>query len=171
MKQIFFLLVIILGINRPAFCHPADHPCEPGQITEQGCQEITPGLGLDNPAFFEAHRQYWHCRRTLVTEETVDYAICVGAVQEMEAQLGLPVEEGSQTVLGYWNLIPAHPELDRPGDPSRAYGQLDACNATKVVFNWYKYACAARRAELSAQLSAAVNKPAPVCPPRKPPRR
>lgn len=150
----------------PGVClaHPVDDPCPEGKKTTDGCQPVIKELGLANPEFFKAHKAYWHCRRELVVEDIVPYAKCIGKVQELQALLGLPVDEGANGLLEYWDVIPAHPELDEPGNPEVPRGQLEACEATRSIAGAIKYNCESTRQFLSWMVSNIVTKPAPICP-------
>lgn len=121
--------------------HPVDMPCGVGQVTEDGCQPVVSALGLDNPEFELAHRAYWHCRRLLVVKDTVSIAELYGQVKLRRAELSFPplFPIHPEEFLNYWNIIPAHPELDFPGEAWRAYEQLDACEATRVNADYIRY--------------------------------
>ena len=168
MRKFWILLLVLIPAS--ALAHPADAPCPPGGHTEDGCQPIISSLQLDNPDFFAAHKAYWHCRRELVVDELMTVAKCVGGNIEKARVLGedyLP--SGSESALiEYWNLIPAHPELDQldSGDIQknidRANIQRDACELTRSIAGAVIQECAAKSAVYSRRIVAALNKK-PVC--------
>ena len=100
--------VILFAFVRAAFAHDVDLLCRPDQATEDGCQENTPGMGLDNPEFFKAHKSYWHCRRELVVEDIVGIAQCVGERRGLRVALGEPdvLTESEAALLSYWKIWP-----------------------------------------------------------------
>jgi len=136
-----------------AHAHPVDDPCPPGFDTEDGCQPVVAALGLSDPAFFAAHKSYWHCRREIVVSDIVPYAVCVGKIQELESLLyGYVISSGHPNIMGYWNVIPAHPELDFPGQVWRADEQRLACDANRAIIQYHIYLCNFYRAQLRGAL-------------------
>ena len=151
MKILALLLVLLPTL---AHAHPADLQCAPGLDSDDHCQPPLHSLGLDDPNVFESHRQYWHCRRFLVTHETVAIAECVGAIQSLGALVGINYQPSTDeaALLGYWDLIPAHPEFDLldEGDPkanmTKMDGQTAACIETRAVAQGVLLNCNAKRA-------------------------
>lgn len=149
-SKLLFLLLILPSL---ALAHPVDDPCGPGQDTEDGCQPVIAALGLDDPAFFAAHKAYWHSRRLLVTDAIIPYAICVGAVQELEYDLyGFSFTTGAPNIMDYWKVIPAHPELDFPGQVWRAEEQKIAADANISIIQYHVYLCNSYKSALRAAL-------------------
>lgn len=140
-KMKTLLTVALILVPTMSFAHDVDHICAPGLVTEDGCQPATPELGLDNPEFATAHGRYWHCRRNLVVTDTVAIAQLYGQVKLRRAELGVepmfPIVP--EEFLTYWNTIPAHPELDFPGQVWRAEEQTLACEATRVNAGYIRY--------------------------------
>jgi hypothetical protein len=163
MKLWVCLAALFMPVN--VWAHDVDSLCGPGETTEDGCQENTPGLGFDDPEYFAAHKSYWHERRKLAVG-IVEYGICVGAVQELQAQLGEAIDPGVVALLRYWDVVPAHPELDFPGETWRPLEQAEAARATLGILEYHIWHCSQHRSWLAQRVSAAVNK---VCP-KKPKR-
>lgn len=108
-------LLILLLFPAVALAHPAEDICVyPKMTSADGCQPALKSLLLDNPAYYTAHRAYWHCRRELVSIDTVTVAKCVGANQALSSLLGKTYQQSvlEKGFLNYWNVVPAHPEFD-----------------------------------------------------------
>jgi len=106
------------------------------------CQDPAPHLGLDDPNMMTCHRRYWHFRRQLVATIGL-YNNCVGRVRELiniynqahgQAQVcdidthefnpACPV--GDVGVKNYWDIVPAHVIVDKPGDLAHCEAQVEA---------------------------------------------
>lgn len=157
------MLACALMLPAVAAAHDADKLCRPDQITEDGCQENTPGLHLDDPAFFAAHKGYWHSRRNLAVE-IVDLGFCSGRRAELQETLSVePVNRGEGPLLHYWDVIPAHPELDELGTPLmvwRAQQQTIASEATRSITGVLTGICEYELNALRAELYRRLVKPA-----------
>lgn len=159
------LFVIFLMCNmyccQTAAAHPVDDLCV-NNIWNDKCQPPVAALGFDKPEFFAAHKSYWHCRRSLVVQDIVPYGSCSGAVAELEDLLNVPQNErywAEPGVLSYWNEIPAHPELDYPGEAWRPLQQLKACNATRELFGTNLFFCTQRLWELRKRMDELLERP------------
>lgn len=164
-KSAFLILLVILPSIAAA--HPIDDPCLPGKFTEDSCQPRHSFMGLDNDAFFAAHKGYWHCRREL-NEDIRIYSECVGGVNDLQGLLGLAEFKPEPAILNYWNVLPAHPELDYPGQVWRPVTQMLACEATRAIASLFLNTCELKRAELAEKARQAI-KPM-VCPTKRPRR-
>ncbi len=123
------IAVVVLAASS-AMAHPADDPCPSDTRVSFGCQVVAnaPHLGLQDPAFFKLHKQYWHCRREL--EGTLKkYAGCVGAVNSAYRKRGWPEISGEPGCMNYHEIIPATPIVELPGDFVNARQQIEACEA------------------------------------------
>lgn len=150
MRTLFVLMAMFPAV---VLGHPVDDACPPGGRTEDGCQPVIAALGLDDPAFFAAHKAYWHCRREIVVDDIVPYAQCVGEVRELERRrYGAAFSTGAENIMNYWNVIPAHPELDFPGAVWRADEQRVACEANRSIIQYHIYLCRFYRDQLRAAL-------------------
>lgn len=121
-RQFPSFLGILFILLLPTFCyaHPVDK-----------LQEPVPELGLDNPEFFECHFDYWHCRRNL-NELGVEYSKCVGAVRTLHNMLGFPPPFVEETIVHYFDVVPAHPVVDRPGDMDNCKAHINACESSHI---------------------------------------
>lgn len=88
-----------------------------------------PHLGLDDPEFFQCHFDYWHCRREL-NEQIRQYSECVGQARALHSILRLGPVPILEEFLNYWDVIPAHPIEDAPGDVPHCKAHIVACEAT-----------------------------------------
>lgn len=131
------LLALLLLVPSVAFAHPVDLPCPQGG---EACQEPQAHLGLSDPEFFECHREYWHHRRQ-VNETIRKYSQCIGAVNEQHRLRGWPPVEPNETVLNYWDVIPAHPVVDYAGDMFLCEAQLESAIFTDLLFSGWTSAC------------------------------
>ena len=132
------LLICILLLSTVAKAHPADDACPPGENSVDGCQPLT--NGLDNPEFYALHRAYWHERR-LLNKTIQDYAQCIGAVRERQLiNYGEAFTTGSQEILTYWFIIPAHPVIDE-GTLHFAKDSVQAAIDTNSIFQVHLYFC------------------------------
>lgn len=122
-----------------AQAHPVDLPCPQGG---EACQEPAAHLGLNNPDFFECHRQYWHHRRE-VNETIRQYSECIGAVNAHHYMRGWPPVAPQETVLNYWDVIPAHPVVDQAANLPYCQAQLDSAIFTDWLFSGWTEACKA----------------------------
>lgn len=160
----WFIIALTLIPSR-ALCHPVDMPCEVGQLSEDGCQPLNPWLGLDNPDFYEAHRVYWHCLRELVVDYTVSVAELYGKVKQRREDLNVPPmfpHVHPEEFLTYWNIIPAHPELDFPGEAWRPQALTRACEGTAFNAEYIRYYLQYELDRLNEQFA---EKQKPVAPP------
>lgn len=127
-------LIFVLLLPVVAFAHDADNLCPAG--TEPfGCQPAEPHLQLDDPDFAACHKTYWHHRREL--EAVVrDYGACLASIWALETwnygQATYPVLY--PTVLNYWDIIPAHPVVDRAGDLDWCYLSVNTAIRGKAIF-------------------------------------
>lgn len=154
-----FIGSVLIAYPGWAVAHPVDNLCEPGKHTEDGCQEATPGLHLEDPEFFAAHKAYWHCRRNL-NLMIRDYASCISEVRLLQTQLGEPNRYvGNSDLLNYWSVIPAHPELDFPGELWRPVQQKKACDDTCDVLDAWFWECVELRNKLAPMVDALISKP------------
>lgn len=131
-----FLLLLLL-FPSTVIAHPVDLPCPQGGAS---CQEPHVHLGLNDPVFFECHRLYWHHRRVL-NEVIRRYSECAGKVKFQHQLLGWAPPLLEQMVLTYWDVIPAHPVVDRAGDLPYCEAQLDAAVYTEELFGGWTSAC------------------------------
>jgi hypothetical protein len=158
-------LVILLG--GVASAHPVDDLCPPGRKTEDGCQIMVSALGFDNPEFYAARKGYWHCRRDLVSEDIVGIAQCVGGNLAVAAHLGESylMSVGETALLTYWNVIPAHPELDYLDSRDiavsieRARAQRGACDLTREIAAAVLYFCREKNALLHRRMIVKNSRP------------
>lgn len=159
--------ILFLGLmccGEPAAAHPVDDLCVGGKWDDK-CQPPVAALGFDKPEFFAAHKKYWHCRRALVVEDIVPYGACSGAVSELEELLKIPSGEryiSEPGILEYWNVIPAHPELDYPGEAWRPLEQLRSCDATRELASVVLWFCHQRLSWLKSLAATELEKPAVV---------
>lgn len=164
----YYIFITMLTVSSEAsHAHPVDDPCPPEKVTEDGCQPTHGFMGLNSPEFFRAHKKYWHCRREL-NKVIRDYSACVGATKDAESVLGFDYLIVSTELLNYWDVIPAHPELDYPGEVWRAESQTEACDATRAIGEFYLIGCEAYRQQLRQKIAAEVWK---VCPVEKKPKK
>lgn len=152
------LLVIFLLLPSLVFAHPVDRE-----------REREPHLGLNDDAFFACFIEHWHCRREL--EDLVTrYAVETGKQQARREDLGLSPALYDGDVLDYFQVVPAEPITERPGDIPNCKAHTAACVETTKIFQQrldyleYLNTLGARA------VAERINKPAPICPAR-PPRR
>lgn len=178
MSRTAFLSAIVAGglfwllvFTAIAHAHPVDDLCAPGLHTEDGCQPIIHSLYLSTPEFFAAHKRYWHCRRRLAVDDIGMIAGCVDGNTVLSTLLGETYQEnlGEKALREYWNVIPAHPELDYidEGDVQksveRADAQTGACELTRMIAGAVLWQCRQKQMVLIGRIQAAMIKRPPVC--------
>lgn len=126
----FALLAIIIMIaGGRANAHPQDRDL---------INKNYSALGFNDPVFAECWFDYWHERRQFVLK-TVEYAQCVGALEELVYQKGYNpavLNIVRHDILNYWEVIPAVPVLEAHAqlgptgiDPKNGASRLDYCKA------------------------------------------
>lgn len=158
MKSLLFLACLIPTV---AFAHDADKPCRPDQITEDGCQPVLEYLCLDKKEFFDAHKDYWHGRRSL-NKKIQTYASYIAKNQQLQWFLGEPVTNGVAAIINYWDVIPAHPELDFRCDVEKVKGQTRAANETAIIVDVLTWFAQSENEQLGLRLWGSINK-SPLC--------
>lgn len=119
MKRVTYVtLLLLLVSSTDALAHPVDDQQEPLHH-----------LGLDDPEFFACHKHYWHCRREL-NAQIREYSECIGEAKAINSILGWPEPLALVAFRDYWDVIPAHPIEDRPGDVAYCEAHIQACELT-----------------------------------------
>lgn len=163
-KLLWFVIAAALFLfnSQLAHAHSADDLCVfPNLHTEDGCKPVVVALMMNVPIFHAAVKTYWHCRRPMVTEDTVQIAESVGAKYQMATLLKENYEEKLEetSVLTYWNRIPAHPEFDEldSGDVAknilRVAGQTGACILGRAINAGVLYRARLDEAEMAARIA------------------
>lgn len=122
MRKLSLFCVLILVFCSSAAAHPVDRE-----------REREPHLGLDDDAFFACFVEHWHCRRELEAL-VVDYAIETGAQNARRQDLGYPLGAYDADVLDYFQVVPAEPITERPGDIANCKAHTAACVETTKIF-------------------------------------
>lgn len=146
-------ILVLLLFPSLAFAHPADDACPPGIDSSGDCQPVVAALHLDNQDFFVARHTYWHCRRNLVTVETMRLGMCVGANQWLSALLGETYQETvmEEAICKYWNVVPSAPEFDKldtgniADSITQTNAETDACDLTRAIAAAVSGECEAKR--------------------------
>ena len=98
-------------------------------------------LKFDNEEFFELWFDYWHERRLLV-KDMGEYIRCVGGIQSMYRILGWGEFNGEDFgITTYWDLIPAIPLEEKPGDLDNARAHIEAGINTRSIFQFHLLYC------------------------------
>jgi len=124
------LILLILLLPSVVFAHDVDKE-----------QEREKHLGFQNEEFFEAWFAYWHERRGLV-KDMLAYSDCVGGIKTSYRVLGWgEFTGGSPDILTYWDLVPAIPLVEKPGDMHNAAEHLKAALTGRAIFQGHVQAC------------------------------
>ena len=133
-KMRYFITSIMIScmvFSSVAFAHTVDRED----------QKRVKHLGLDDPEFFELWFDYWHERRELVGDMG-EYNQCVGAIKQIYriARWGEFTGE-NRDIIDYWDVIPAVPLEEKPGDKDNAKEHIKAGEKTRELFNYHAYNC------------------------------
>lgn len=142
----FFLLIVFFFYSH-AFAHPIDRDA-PG----------LPQFGTDDPAVKEVFDTYWHLRRLEFGGLVPDQMACWGAVHQLQDLLKLPRTPIPGDVGNYYNVLPAHPCEDRPGDIGYCQTHIDAANRGIAVYQVLLAQCEYTRQLLEQQLRKKLKK-------------
>ena len=105
------------------------------------CPFCTCTLIQRDPTWAQLHDFWWSTYHQIQTQ-IVDYARCVGALNELERSLGLPITPGNKVILTYEQGI-QHPLEAFPNDNLFASVELEAAGITLGQFLGETLACSA----------------------------
>ena len=108
---------------------------------DNDCPICTCTLIQRDPLWRDTHDAWWSTYHQ-IQKQIVDYSRCVGALNELERSLGLPVTPGNQVILNYEQNI-QHPLEDRANDVLFASFELEAAGITLGQFLGETLACSA----------------------------
>lgn len=155
MDYIFKAFILLSLLASTAYAHPVDRE-----------REREPHLGLDNDAFFACFVEHWHCRRNL-EDLVVQYAIETGKQFARREDLGLSPAYYDADVLDYFQVVPAEPITEKPGDIENCKAHTAACvETTKIFQDRLGYLLYLNTLGKQA-VGQRINKICPVKPPRR----
>lgn len=105
------------------------------------CPICTCTLIQRDPLWRDLHDAWWSTYHQ-IQKQIVDFSNCVGALNELERSLGLPITPGNQVILNYEQNI-THPLENLPNDNLFASFELEAAGVTLGQFLGETLACSA----------------------------